>query len=70
MTNMSNMIDMGMTGNNMDMGSIDMNSMNIGSMNMSSSEMMSSEINRNYSLVNAANYQSAPSISCKCSRNI
>lgn len=65
MTNMSNMADMSMIGNNTDMDSIDMNSMNMNSMNMSSSEIMSSEMNRNYSLVNATNYQSAQALTTR-----
>ena len=64
MTNMSNMAMM--SGNSSMVMSSNNNSMNMGSMNMSSSAMnMDSNMNRNYSLVDITDYQSAQALATK-----
>lgn len=66
MTNMSNMAMMSGNSSSMVMSGNNNSSMNIGSMNMSSSTMnMDGSTNRNYSLVDMTDYQSAQALATK-----
>lgn len=66
MTNMSNMAMMSGNSSSMVMSGNNNSSMNIGSMNMSSSTMnMDGSKNRNYSLVDMTDYQSAQALATK-----